>query len=145
MSQTVTNYSRFADTEGVFVPTEITIGYDVPWRQVQALLLLAAARTPGVRREPAPFVRQAALEDAYVRYTLLFCLERPAQRTARRWRPCTRTSSTRSTSTACRSPRPTTKRIPATPKIVPEDQWFAAPAAPTTPAAAPAAASQLRT
>ena len=80
VSQTVTNYSRFADAEGVFVPTDITIGYDVPWRQVEALLLLAAARTPGVRREPAPVVRQSALEDAYVRYTLLFCLEQPAER-----------------------------------------------------------------
>ena len=45
VSQTVTNYSRFAETNGVFVPTEITIGYDVPWRQVEALLLLAAARS----------------------------------------------------------------------------------------------------
>ena len=60
----MTNYSRFADTYGVFVPAEITIGYDVPWRQVEALLLLAATRTPGIRRHPPPVVRQAALEKA---------------------------------------------------------------------------------
>ena len=61
MGQVTTNYSRFADTEGVFVPTSLTIGYDTPWRQVQALLLLAAERTPGVRTEPKPVVRQTAL------------------------------------------------------------------------------------
>ena len=53
----------------------MTIGYDAPWRQVQALLLRAAERTPGVRREPKPIVLQAALEDFYVKYTLLVCLE----------------------------------------------------------------------
>ena len=130
VSQTVTNYSRFADTDGVFVPTDITIGYDVPWRQVQALLLLAAARTPGVRREPAPVVRQAALEDAYIRYTLQFCLEHPTQR--------------RKTLAAVHAnildafneygvqiTSPNYEADPAAPKVVPRDHWFAAPAAPT--------------
>ena len=40
--------------EGVFAPTSVTIGYDTPWRQVHALLLLAAARTEGVRNDPKP-------------------------------------------------------------------------------------------
>jgi small-conductance mechanosensitive channel len=80
MSQVTTNYSRFADTEGVFVPTSLTIGYDTPWRQVHALLLLAAERTPGIRRDPKPVVRQTALQDFYVQYTLLVCLESPQQR-----------------------------------------------------------------
>ena len=47
VAQTTTDYSRFADTEGVLTPTSVTIGYDAPWRQVHALLLLAAERTPG--------------------------------------------------------------------------------------------------
>ena len=79
-SQSVTNYSRYADTDGVFVPTSITIGYDVPWRQVEALLLLAAARTPGIRRQPSPVVRKDGLEDFYVRYTLMVCVEHPGLR-----------------------------------------------------------------
>ena len=77
VSTATTNYSRHADTEGVFVGTSVSIGYDTPWRQVQALLLLAAERTPGARKEPAPVVRQTALEDFYVQYTLLVCLEQP--------------------------------------------------------------------
>jgi small-conductance mechanosensitive channel len=44
---------------------------------VQALLLLAAERTPGIRLEPKPAVRQTALQDFYVQYTLLVCLEQP--------------------------------------------------------------------
>jgi small-conductance mechanosensitive channel len=80
MSTVTTNYSRLADTEGVFVPTSLTIGYDVPWRQVHALLLMAAERTPGIKANPKPAVRQTALQDFYVQYTLLVCLENPALR-----------------------------------------------------------------
>ena len=54
VAQTTTDYSRLGDTEGVLTPVSVTIGYDAPWRQVQSLLLLAAERTPGVRREPKP-------------------------------------------------------------------------------------------
>jgi small-conductance mechanosensitive channel len=129
VSQVVTNYSRFADAEGVFVPTDISIGYDVPWRQVKALLLLAAARTPEVRRDPAPFVRQSALEDFYVKYTLLFCPERPAQR--------------RATLAAVHAnildafneygvqiTSPNYEADPERPKVVPRERWFSAPAVP---------------
>ncbi|RPH55388.1 MAG: mechanosensitive ion channel family protein, partial [Acidobacteria bacterium] len=80
LAQTVINYSRFSDTEGVYVAVSISIGYDTPWRQVEALLLQAAARTPGVRSSPPPVVRQAELGDFSVKYTLLVALERPHQR-----------------------------------------------------------------
>ena len=48
-SQATTNFSRKA-VEGTYSATSVTIGYDTPWRQVHALLLIAAQRTPGVRR-----------------------------------------------------------------------------------------------
>jgi small-conductance mechanosensitive channel len=79
-AQMTTDYSRFADNEGVFTATSVTIGYDAPWRQVQSLLLLAAERTPGLRREPRPRVFQASLEDFYVKYTLWVSLERQDSR-----------------------------------------------------------------
>jgi small-conductance mechanosensitive channel len=134
VSQTVTNYSRFADTEGVYLATDITIGYDVPWRQVQSLLLMAVARTPGIRQQPVPLVHQTALEDAYVRYTLLFSPENQERR--------------RPTLAAVHASildafneygvqimSPVYEADPGAPKIVPRDQWFSAPAAPATPAA----------
>ncbi len=75
VATTTTDYSRYGDSHGVFTPTSVTIGYDTPWRQVHALLLLAAERTPGLRSDPKPLVLQASLEDFYVKYTLLVCLE----------------------------------------------------------------------
>ncbi len=47
---------------------------------------------------------------------------------SRRSTRCTPTSSTPSTNTACRSRRRTTKPIPRRRKVVPVDQWYAAPA-----------------
>jgi small-conductance mechanosensitive channel len=80
VSQTTTDYTRFAENGETFTPTSVTIGYDTPWRQIHALLLLAAERTPGVRREPKAYVWQEALQDFYVKYTLFVCLERQEQR-----------------------------------------------------------------
>jgi small-conductance mechanosensitive channel len=79
ISQCVTNFSRYADT-GAFVATEITIGYDAPWRKVEALLLGAAAATAGVRGEPAPYVLQKRLEGSAVRYALMVSLEEQSRR-----------------------------------------------------------------
>lgn len=82
VSATAKNYSRLSEQEGVLVHTAVTIGYDTPWRQVQALLIMAADRTTGVRRDPRPFVRQTALSDFYVAYELNAALERPEERIA---------------------------------------------------------------
>jgi small-conductance mechanosensitive channel len=79
ISGTATNYTRNA-AEGVLAPVVVTIGYDAPWRQVEALLLLAASRSEGLRATPAPRVLQTALADFYVEYTLLVCVDQPAQR-----------------------------------------------------------------
>ena len=51
--------------------TSVGIGYDAPWRQVRAMLLLAAVRTDGVLPEPAPIVYETALADFYVEYELV--------------------------------------------------------------------------
>ncbi len=80
VGQTTTDYSRFAETGITFTQTSVTIGYDTPWRQVQAMLLLAAERTPGLRREPHPYVLQMGLEDFYVKYTLCVHLEHQESR-----------------------------------------------------------------
>jgi small-conductance mechanosensitive channel len=80
VSQTTVDYSRFAENRETFTPTSITIGYDAPWRQVHALLLQAAERTPGLLSDPKPYVFQEALQDFYVKYTLFVCLERQDRR-----------------------------------------------------------------
>ena len=129
-----TNYSRFADREGVQVSTSVTIGYDTPWRQVEALLILAASRTPGVRQEPAPTVRQTALHDFYVQYTLLVCPDRPHLRV-----PTLHALHANILDAfneyGVQITSPNYEADPGAPKVVPQSQWFAAPAAPPTPAA----------
>jgi small-conductance mechanosensitive channel len=66
----VTNYSQQAQTEGLVIHSLVGIGYDAPWRQVEAMLLEAAARTEGVKTEPPPFVLQRALGDFAVQYEI---------------------------------------------------------------------------
>jgi small-conductance mechanosensitive channel len=66
----VTNYSQQAETEGLVIHSMVGIGYDAPWRQVEAMLLEAAARTEGVKTAPPPFVLQRALGDFAVQYEI---------------------------------------------------------------------------
>jgi small-conductance mechanosensitive channel len=66
-----TNYSRLAGDNGMAVTVSVTIGYNVAWRQVHALLLLGAARTRGIRNNPPPRVLQRELSDFYVQYHLI--------------------------------------------------------------------------
>lgn len=70
MSKHLVNYSAMARREGLILHTEVTIGYDAPWRKVHALLIEAALRTADVAREPAPFVLQKALSDFFVAYEI---------------------------------------------------------------------------
>lgn len=72
------NYSRVVQGQGFVVDTKVTIGYDTPWRQVHAMLIEAALRTPGVLREPIPKVFQTALSDFYPEY-LLICQAVPSE------------------------------------------------------------------
>lgn len=80
MSNAIKNYSRLSGSSGTLFSTRISIGYDAEWRQVHALMLQAASRTPGLRPDPAPYVLQRALGDFYVEYELLAHLDRPLQR-----------------------------------------------------------------
>jgi small-conductance mechanosensitive channel len=68
----VTNYNLASRELGqpVAVSACITIGYDVPWRQVHALLLEAASTIEGICQDPAPSVVQTSLNDWHVSYEL---------------------------------------------------------------------------
>jgi len=66
----IVNYSSSISDKGLILNTTVTIGYDVPWRQVHQLLIDAALDTPGISKEPIPFVLQTSLDDYYVSYEL---------------------------------------------------------------------------
>jgi small-conductance mechanosensitive channel len=65
--------------EGLVVETSVTIGYDVPWRTVEQLMLTAARATPGVVERPPPEVWQAELSDFYVKHTLRAAVGQPGR------------------------------------------------------------------
>ena len=80
IGNSIRNYSRLSGERGTLVSTKATIGYDSPWRQVHAMLIAAAAQTPGLRALPEPFVFQRALADFYVEYELFAYMDQPLNR-----------------------------------------------------------------
>ena len=125
--QVTKNYTQAQEREPVVVGTGVTIGYDTPWRQVEGLLLLAAERTPGVRKDPAPWVNQRSLGDFYVDYELCVALEDATRRVA------TLTALHASildtfNEYGVQITSPNYEADPEAPKVVPREQWFAAPA-----------------
>ena len=68
MSSHTVNYSASAREYGLIIHSEVTIGYDAPWRQVHQLLIDAALNTPGVQDDPRPFVLETSLSDWYPVY-----------------------------------------------------------------------------
>jgi small-conductance mechanosensitive channel len=73
----VTNYSRQAGGDGLIMHTTITIGYDVPWKQVHNLLVDAALATEDVLDTPQPFVLQTTLNNFNVSYDLNVLTKHP--------------------------------------------------------------------
>lgn len=67
-----TNYSTNtrAPASGLIVHTTVTIGYDVPWKDMHKALIDAALRTEMILKKPEPFVLQTSLDDFYVSYQI---------------------------------------------------------------------------
>jgi len=70
LSQNIVNYSQTMRGSGLLVHSKVTIGYDVPWKTVNELLISAALKTEHIEAEPAPFVLQSSLDDYYVSYEI---------------------------------------------------------------------------
>ncbi|MBK7744091.1 MAG: mechanosensitive ion channel family protein [Betaproteobacteria bacterium] len=82
LNSEVVNYSTLSTTKGLILHTTVGIGYDTPWRQVEAMLLTAAGRTPGLLLQPQPFVRALSLGDFAVTYELNVYCDRPGDKQA---------------------------------------------------------------
>jgi len=78
----ITNYTRHALGQRLLLHTQVTIGYDAPWRQVHALLIEAASGVEGIDGDPAPEVLQRSLNDFHVTYELR-CATQEADRMVR--------------------------------------------------------------
>ena len=64
------NYTTTSNELGLIIYTTVTIGYDVPWKEVHKALIDAALRVELVQEIPPPFVLQTSLDDFYVSYQL---------------------------------------------------------------------------
>jgi small-conductance mechanosensitive channel len=123
----VVNYSSLARTEGLVLHTTVGIGYETPWRQVEAMLQLAASRTPGLKPEPVPFVLVKSLGDFAVVYELnAYCGDA-------RTIDATYASMHRNILDVFNEydvaiMTPAYVSDPAEPKVVPRDRWFLPPA-----------------
>lgn len=82
--QPIRNYSRMVKDGRFMIHTSVSIGYATPWRQVHAMLMEGARRSPDIAQTPSPYVVQTALSDFYVEYRLCAQSSRnaPAQRAA---------------------------------------------------------------
>jgi small-conductance mechanosensitive channel len=78
-SSEIVNYSTLANEQGLILHTSVGIGYGTPWRQVEALLIEAAARTPGLLTEPKPYVFLLDLGTFAVSYELNVYCNDPAR------------------------------------------------------------------
>jgi small-conductance mechanosensitive channel len=70
MNSHTINYSSDAAEKGLIIHTTVTIGYDVPWREMHQALIDAAIKTDLILDTPKPFVLQTSLDDFYVSYQI---------------------------------------------------------------------------
>jgi small-conductance mechanosensitive channel len=123
----VINYSRLAKDGGLILHTTVGIGYETPWRQVESMLLMAAERTPGLLREPPPFVLQKALGDFCVTYEINVYCDRP-QDSPRFYAALHRNILDVFNEYGVQIMTPAYEGDPEIAKIVPKEKWFEAPA-----------------
>jgi small-conductance mechanosensitive channel len=130
----VLNYSSLAREQGLILHTEVGIGYETPWRQVEGMLLQAAERTPGLSTEPRPFVLEKKLGDFAVTYELnVYCSN--VQAMFRLYAELHRNILDVFNEYGVQIMTPAYEGDPAEPKVVPPKDWYAVPAkAAPTPA-----------
>jgi small-conductance mechanosensitive channel len=123
----VVNYSTLAREGKLILHTTVGIGYETPWRQVEAMLLQAAERTEGLLKEPKPFVMQKALGDFAVTYEInAYCND--AQAMNRLYTKLHQNILDVFNEYGVQIMTPAYEGDPEQPKIVPKDRWFVAPA-----------------
>ena len=130
LNSEVVNYSTHARKGGLILHTTVGIGYETPWRQVEAMLLMAADRTPGLLKDRAAFVLQKALGDFAVTYEInVYCDD--AQAMARVYAELHRSILDVFNEYGVQIMTPAYEGDPGQAKVVPKEQWFAAPANPS--------------
>ncbi len=127
LNNEVINYSSLARERGLILHTTVGIGYETPWRQVEAMLRQAAERTPGILKDPPPFVNQKSLGDFAVTYEInVYCHEPKSM--ARVYTALHQNILDLFNEYGVQIMTPAYETDPKVPKVVPKEQWFSAPA-----------------
>jgi small-conductance mechanosensitive channel len=125
----IVNYTSLAKAPGLILHSIVSIGYGTPWRQVEAMLLEAAGRTPGLLPEPRPFVLQKTLGTFAVDYVINVYCDNPTAMFPL-YSALHRSILDVFNEHNVQIMTPAYEGDPERPKVVPRDQWFAAPAEP---------------
>jgi small-conductance mechanosensitive channel len=130
MGGEVVNYSSLAKSDGLILHTTVGIGYETPWRQVEAMLLDAAERTLGLLKDPKPFVLATALGDFAITYQINAYSSEPT-RMMRLYDELHRHILDVFNEHGVQIMTPAYESDPEQPKLVPKDQWQWPPPAKT--------------
>ena len=123
----VVNYSSLATQRGLILHTTVGIGYETPWRQVEAMLIEAAARTPGLLRDRSPFVNQLSLGDFCVTYEINAYCDTPG-RMRQIYTELHRNILDVFNEYGVQIMTPVYEGDPDQPKVVTKEQWYTEPA-----------------
>ena len=123
----VVNYSTLARDGGLILHTIVGIGYETPWRQVEAMLLEAAGRTQGILQQPSPFVLQKALGNFAVDYQINVYCDNPRAMFPL-YSALHRNILDVFNEYDVQIMTPAYEGDPEQPKVVPREQWYASPA-----------------
>ena len=129
LSGKIVNYSSLARERGLILHTTVGIGYEVPWRQVEAMLLIAAGRTRSVLADPKPFVFQRGLGDFAVTYELNAYTDAPLRMLASYHELHTNILDVFNEH-GVQIMTPAYEGDPSEPKVVSKENWHASPASP---------------
>jgi small-conductance mechanosensitive channel len=127
LTSNVTNYTRAASEHGLTLHLTVGIGYETPWRQVEAMLLIAASRTEGILESPKPYVLERGLGDFCVTYEINVFV-RDALRMLHTLAALQRNVLDVFNEYGVQIMTPAYEADPQAPKLVPKDHWFDAPA-----------------
>jgi len=127
LNSSVVNYSELAREGQLILHALVGIGYETPWRQVEAMLLQAAEQTEGLAKKHKPYVLKKALGDFAVTYEInVYCDDAHAMENlySRLYQNILDVFN----EYGVQIMTPAYRADPAHPKIVPKDQWYTAPA-----------------
>jgi small-conductance mechanosensitive channel len=129
LNSEIVNFSSLAQDPGLILHSIVGIGYETPWRQVEAMLLEAAARTDGLLKQPPPFVLQKLLGTFAVDYEINAYCNNPRAMFPL-YSALHRNILDVFNEHDVQIMTPAYEGDPAQPKVVPREQWFASPAEP---------------